>query len=252
MLAIFLACFNADQASDAGPSLSNEPPSFDESAYPPLAQDAPTRIAAQHILFHYQDSVGANQDLKRTRQQAFDIAQSQLQLLREGADFTSTAIALSDGPSGPRGGHLYAFEQDVMHFVFDRTAFSLEVNGISDVVETPFGFHIIKRLPLEEIRVSHVLVQWAGLPRTNITRSESDARALIEAAEKRLVAGASIADIAAEYSDGATGKRGGDLGWFQRGQLNPAFDDAAFALAVGERSPIIESPIGYHIIYRTD
>ena len=51
----------------------------------------------------------------------------------------------SDGPSGPKGGDLGSFKFEVMAKPFSETAFALEVDEVSEVVETGFGFHVIKR-----------------------------------------------------------------------------------------------------------
>jgi len=51
----------------------------------------------------------------------------------------------SDGPSGPKGGDLVEFKYEVMAKPFSEAAFALKVDEISEVVETGFGFHIIKR-----------------------------------------------------------------------------------------------------------
>jgi parvulin-like peptidyl-prolyl isomerase len=51
----------------------------------------------------------------------------------------------SDGPSGPKGGDLGSFKFEAMAKTFSEAAFALEVNEVSEVVETGFGFHIIKR-----------------------------------------------------------------------------------------------------------
>ena len=56
--------------------------------------------------------------------------------------------------------------------------------------------------------------------------------------------------MAIEWSDGPFGKRGGDLGWFQKGQMAPQFDDAAFSLTPGEHTQVVESSHGFHIIKR--
>jgi parvulin-like peptidyl-prolyl isomerase len=63
----------------------------------------------------------------------------------EGADFAAIARENSDGPSAARGGDLGSFGRGVMHPMFERTVFELPVDALSDVIETPFGFHIIQR-----------------------------------------------------------------------------------------------------------
>lgn len=60
-----------------------------------------------------------------------------------------------------------------------------------------------------------------------------------------------LADLASKNSDCSSAKRGGDLGWFGRGQMQEPFEKAAFALKVGELSDIIDTESGSHIILRT-
>ena len=54
-----------------------------------------------------------------------------------------------------------------------------------------------------------------------------------------------------ELSDGETGPRGGDLGWFQKGFVLPAFEPA-FELKRGEPSEVVETAFGYHVLVRID
>jgi len=86
----------------------------------------------------------------------------------------------------------------------------------------------------EQVQARHILLQ---------TREEADA------ALARLRDGEDFAELAAELSiDTATKEQGGDLGWFPRGQMTPAFSEAAFALQPGETSEVVETEFGYHII----
>ena len=67
--------------------------------------------------------------------------------------------------------------------------------------------------------------------------------------EAALKSGQKFEAVAAQYStDPGTKAKGGDLGCFGRGQMVPAFDQAAFALTPGEISPPVRSPYGYHVI----
>lgn len=58
-----------------------------------------------------------------------------------------------------------------------------------------------------------------------------------------------FAELAAQYSEDGTAESGGDLGWVQRGSLDPTFEDAAFNMKPGTISGVIETPFGFHLIY---
>jgi peptidyl-prolyl cis-trans isomerase SurA len=75
------------------------------------------------------------------------------------------------------------------------------------------------------------------------------ARAEADSILARIRAGEDFAALAKRYSDDpGTKDKGGDLGWFRRGQMVQAFEDAAFALSPGQVSDVIKSPFGFHII----
>jgi parvulin-like peptidyl-prolyl isomerase len=107
-------------------------------------KDEPKEIAASHILISYK---GADRsDAKRSKAEAKKLAEKVLKEAKaNGADFAALAKKYSDGPSKTKGGDLGTFNRGKMAKPFEDAAFKLKVDQVSDVVETSFGFHIIKR-----------------------------------------------------------------------------------------------------------
>lgn len=84
---------------------------------------------------------------------------------------------------------------------------------------------------------------------TPAPRSEAEAIALATELRERILAGEKFEDIAAQYSDDTSNAQsGGDLGWFGRGAMVAAFEDAAFALPIGQISEPITTSFGVHLI----
>ncbi len=213
----------------------------------------PDRIAARHILISYQGLAAIRPKKERNRDEALALAQELLARIQAGEDFALLARQNSDDASALRGGDLGAFDKGVMVGPFEQAAFALDPRfGLSEVVESEFGFHIIQRYPLEEIRVLHIVVQHAESQRTTSSRSREEARARVDQARLRILAGEDPTTVVRELSDGPSASRGGDLGWFQRGQMLPQVDEAAFALDPGQLSEPIESPAGYHLVLRLE
>lgn len=99
----------------------------------------------------------------------------------------------------------------------------------------------------ERLHLRHILVVAAAkAPAAEKAKARQKAEALL----KRLQAGEDFAKVAQESSDDLSSKpRGGDLGWYVRGQTVPTFERAAFALTQpNELSGVVESPFGFHII----
>ena len=92
----------------------------------------------------------------------------------------------------------------------------------------------------------HILVE---LKADADSASEASARERIEEVLRRLAEGLSFEEAAREYSDDpGSSRRGGSLGWFSTGVMDPAFEEAAFGLAEGELSDVIRTPFGLHLI----
>jgi len=86
-------------------------------------------------------------------------------------------------------------------------------------------------------RASHVLVA-----------TEQEAKDIAD----QLAKGASFEELAKKYSTDATAERGGDVGYFRKGQLVPDFEKACLKLEVGQVSDVVRTQFGYHIIKLTD
>jgi len=97
----------------------------------------------------------------------------------------------------------------------------------------------------EQMRARHILV---AVEDGADDARKAEARARAESLLARVRGGEDFAAVARESSDCPSSAEGGDLGFFARGQMVEPFDAAAFALAPGETSGIVESPYGFHII----
>jgi len=130
---------------------------------------------------------------------AFQLAESLLVVLRHGTDFASVAKRFSvDTASREQGGELGWFRRGVMFKSFEDAAFRLRPGEISEVVETPFGYHIIKveRVQPAEILARHVLIT------PDVTPAQVEiARRLADSVHAALAAGASFDSLARRAAD---------------------------------------------------
>ncbi|MGD8364717.1 MAG: peptidylprolyl isomerase [Desulfobacterales bacterium] len=97
----------------------------------------------------------------------------------------------------------------------------------------------------EQVKASHILIQVA--PDAS-DEKKTEAKKKITVVQEKLKKGEDFAVVAKESSEGPSKSRGGDLGFFQRGQMDKSFEEAAFALEPGKVSEVVETRFGYHII----
>ena len=98
---------------------------------------------ASHILVGYEDL--KDSDSERSKEEAQELIETIQAELANGADFAELAAEHSDCPSGASGGGLGEFSRGDMVPEFDEVVFNLQPGEDSDVVETAFGFHLIRR-----------------------------------------------------------------------------------------------------------
>jgi len=166
---------------------------------------------------------------------------------RSGLDFIDLASTYSDTPDSGA-----FFRHGEMNAVLENAAFAARRGDVVGPLEDADGIHLLKvlderRSEDEFIRARHILFTLTGAEDTNtvMARADSVAQAVRE--------GADFAQVAVAFSeDPGSGRVGGDLGWFGKGKMTPAFEDAAFSARVGEVVGPVRSPFGLHIIEVTD
>jgi hypothetical protein len=110
------------------------------------AEEMPTEVKASHILISYKGADRADSKITRTKEEAKkEAVRIRDLIINQNKDFAEMASKNSDGPSKTKGGDLGKFKFEVMAKAFSEAAFALDVGNVSEVVETGFGFHVIKR-----------------------------------------------------------------------------------------------------------
>jgi peptidyl-prolyl cis-trans isomerase SurA len=153
--------------------------------------ERPATVSFEQVLIRPTPNDSAKAAARRKAEQV-------LEELRAGADFEVLAKRYSEDPgSKERGGDLGWFRQGTMVRPFEQVAFALRPGDVSGVVETPFGFHIIK---VEKIRggerqARHILI------RPEITDADrARARAQADSAAAALRAGTKVSELQARYN----------------------------------------------------
>src|SRR5688572_29044384 len=172
---------------------------------------------------------------------------------RAGEDFGRLAAAYSDAPDAMRGGVIGWRAHERLPELFSGALAKMSDGGVSEVLRSPAGFHLLKLVerrgvaaanaPVAQTRLRHILI------RTSEAVSEGEARRRLADLRSRIViGGADFAEMARVHSDDNTAARGGELDWVYPGDTVPDFERAYQDLKVGEVSPPVRTPFGYHLI----
>ena len=183
-----------------------------------------------------------------TRQSAYKKILDIQKRLLAGENFEDLAKQYSEDPgTADKGGDLGFIERGMLYKEFEEAAFQLENGQISDIVETPVGFHIIQMIEKrgDRVHVRHILVR--------LQTSAEDEQKIVKKLEhirEEALAGESFAELAKKYSEDETTKdEGGDLGWLPIEMLQiEQFKNLAYALKAGEISEPFKTPFGYHLV----
>ncbi|HET7394829.1 MAG TPA: peptidylprolyl isomerase [Gammaproteobacteria bacterium] len=179
-------------------------------------------------------------------------AQAIYEKLKQGADFAATAIASSDGQQALKGGDLGWRKQSELPTIFTNIIISMKPGDISEPVQSPSGFHIVKvddvkhqddKVVVTQTHARHILIKTSAL------MTDAQAKAKLEELRKQILAGADFAKLAREYSDDTgSASDGGDLGWVDPGATVPIFEQEMDKLQVGQISEPFKSQYGWHIV----
>ncbi len=169
-----------------------------------------------------------------------------------GSDFAEMAKLYSvDRGSSAKGGYMGYITANRYPYTFEVAAYALPEGEISEIVETPMGYHLIKagkRRPAKgKVHASHIMKM--SRP-TDSPEAKAQAKAKIDSLYRVVKADPSkFAEVArSESEDRGSAMKGGELPWFGAGEMVPEFEAAAFSLSDGEISEPIESQYGWHII----
>ncbi len=147
---LFVALSVLPQACNRAPEEPRATPTPGPLPAPPAPPGStasrPERVGARHVLIAWRGSERAAATITRTKEEARTRAEDVLRRARGGEDFAALARQFSDEPGASTGGgDLGVFGRGQMVPPFEQAVFALAVGAVSEVVETSFGYHVIKR-----------------------------------------------------------------------------------------------------------
>jgi len=179
-------------------------------------------------------------------------AQGLLDRAKAGEDFTALVRQYSDGPDQKSGGVLGMRSAERYPQLFVDGVRNVPVGGLSPLLRSAAGFHILKLLDKRQGGVPAAVPQTHArhiLLRPSPQLSEAAARDKLLDFKKRVEAGQSdFANLARDNSQDGSAKEGGDLGWANPGQFVPEFEEVLDSLQPGQVSEPIVSRFGMHLI----
>ena len=203
-------------------------------------------VELAHILIAVPDNAGPEQ-VAVLRQRA----EQALERLRQGADFATLALQMSNGAERERGGLMGLKPLDRYPTLFVDAVRPLGVGQFAPLLRSGAGFHILKVVQrrtsavatVTETHVRHILLRPGG------QLSLVQARARLAEYRRAIEAGrANFAALAREHSQDGSAAQGGDLGWIGPGVFVPEFEEVMNTLQPGQLSDPLVSRFGVHLI----
>ena len=214
------------------------------------SEEGRTQLAEQYNVQHILLSVKSG--LSEIEIEAIENeAVSLLERLKSGENFEKLAASYSAGQKALEGGFLGWRTSAELPSLFAEVVSGLTVGEVAQPVRSGAGFHILKLTDkrgntvkfLDQTLARHILVQPSEI------RTENQAEVLINDIYKRLKEGEDFKQLARQFSEDPGSKMdGGELGWSNPGDYDPAFEMTLNATEIGQLSEPVKSSFGWHII----
>ena len=214
------------------------------------SEEGKTQLAEQYNVQHILLSVKSGSTEKEIEEIEVN-ANSLISRLNDGENFEKLAASFSAGQNALEGGYLGWRTEAELPSLFAEVVTELKVGEIASPLRSGAGFHILKLIDkrgntvkfLDQTLARHILVQPSEI------RTENQAEELINTIYERLTSGEDFKQLARQYSeDPGTKMDGGELGWSNPGDYDPAFEQTLNATKIGELSKPVKSSFGWHVI----
>ena len=199
-----------------------------------------------HILIRTPEE-GATEDVQKAKAKVDEV----IKALQAGTNFSKVSASFSDAPNALEGGSLGWKSSTQMPALFLDALKNMQVGTVSEVLRSPYGFHILKLiskrggsspLVIEQTHARHILIKLSEVT------SENEGKKKIDLIKERLDNGEKFEVLARQFSEDGSASNGGDLGWVNPGDTVPLFEKAMNELKDGQISSTVRTPFGWHVI----
>jgi len=203
-----------------------------------------------HLLIALPDGASTEQ-VTQAKSKINDI----IHQLNDGVSFFQLASQHSAGSNVLEGGDLGWRKLAEIPSLFSALVQDMKPGDISEPLRSASGFHIVKmeqkrdseQVIVEQTRARHILIK------TDKLTSDQQARQKLEKIREEIIQGADFAELAKQHSDDpGSGGLGGDLGWFDKGTMVPAFEKVLDNTEISATSEVFKSPFGWHFLQVMD
>jgi peptidyl-prolyl cis-trans isomerase SurA len=223
----------------------NEVENFLEN--PQSRADMDVAYQLSHILIGIPEAASP-EAIQAARKRAEDVHRQ----LSQGANFEQTAVSQSQGVDALKGGNLGWKQAGELPELFLASLKNMSVGGVSEILRSPNGFHILKLHSKRGDSQAEAVTQTHArhiLLRPSEILSLEEARHKLLGLRERIENGDDFAALARAHSDDTgSAASGGDLGWANPGQMVPEFEKAMNALKPNQLSQPVRTSFGLHLI----